>query len=76
MVTVTPPSGAPVSGTLVHLDDFNVALRDESGAYRSWKRTPNLKVEKKDPYAAHAELLKVYTDKDIHDVLAYLETMK
>lgn len=75
-VTVTPPSGAPVTGTLVHVDDFNVALRDESGAYRSWKRTPNLKVEKKDPYAAHVDLLKVYTDKDIHDVLAYLETMK
>jgi mono/diheme cytochrome c family protein len=76
MVTVTPPSGARVTGILVHLDDFNVALRDESGTYRSWKRTPGLKLEKKDPYAAHVELLEVYTDKNIHDVLAYLETMK
>ena len=76
MVTVTPPASAPVTGTLVHVDDFNVALRDESGTYRSWKRTPSLKVEKKDPYSAHVELLAVYTDKNIHDVLAYLETMK
>ena len=76
MLTVTPPSGAPVTGTLVHLDDFNVALRDQSGTYVSWKRTPDLKVEKKDPYDAHVALLKVYTDKEIHDVLAYLETMK
>ena len=76
MLTVTPPSGAPVTGTLVHLDDFNVALRDQSGNYVSWKRTPDLKVEKKDPYDAHVELLKLYTDNDIHDVLAYLETMK
>ena len=76
MVTVTPPSGARVTGILVHVDDFNVALRDESGTYRSWKRTPGLKLEKKDPYAAHVELLEVYTDKNIHDVLAYLETMK
>lgn len=76
IVTVTPPTGAPVTGTLAHLDDFNVALRDESGAYHSWKRTANLKVQKKDPYATHEELLKVYTDKNIHDVLAYLETMK
>jgi cytochrome c oxidase cbb3-type subunit 3 len=76
IVTVTPAGGAPVTGALVHLDDFNVALRDESGAYVSWKRTPDLKVEKKDPYAAHVELLKVYTDQNIHDVLAYLETMK
>ena len=75
-VTVTPPSGAAVTGTLAHLDDFNVALRDSSGAYRSWKRTPDLKVVKKDPYAAHIELLDVYSDKNIHDVLAYLETMK
>ncbi len=76
MVTVTPATGEAVTGALVHLDDFNVALRDSSGAYRSWKRTPELKVEKKDPYAAHVELLRVYTDKNIHDVLAYLEPMK
>jgi cytochrome c oxidase cbb3-type subunit III len=76
MVTVAPPSGSSVTGTLVHLDDFNVALRDQSGAYRSWKRTHNLKVVKQDPYAAHVELLDVYTDKNMHDVLAYLETMK
>ena len=76
MVTVTPPSGHAVTGALVHLDDFNIALRDESGAYVSFKRTPDLKVEKKDPYAAHIDLLKVYTDQNIHDLLAYLETMK
>jgi hypothetical protein len=41
----------------VHLDDFSVSLRDGSGNYHSWKRTPDLKVEKHDPYAAHDELL-------------------
>ncbi len=76
MVTVTPPSGPAVSGTLVHLDDFDVALRDASGEYHSWKRTPELKVEKHDPYAAHNELLDQYTDKNMHDLLAYLVTLK
>lgn len=76
IVTVTPPEGAPVAGTLVHVDDFNVALRDQSGTYRSWKRTPGLKLERKDPYAAHVELLDAYTDKNIHDLLAYLETLR
>ena len=76
MVTVTPPSVPPVTGTLVHIDDFTVALRDETHAYRSWKRTPDLKLEMRDPYAAHIELLDVYSDKDIHDLLAYLETLK
>lgn len=75
-VTVTPPSGQPVSGTLVSLDDFSVSLRDAAGDYHSWKRTPDLKVVKDDPYAAHEKLLDQYTDKDIHDVVAYLETLK
>jgi hypothetical protein len=35
-----------------------------------------VKVEKHDPYAAHEELLDEYTDKEIHDVVAYLETLK
>ena len=75
-VTVTPRSGAPVSGALVRMDDFTISLRDGSGQYRSWKRTAQLKVEKNDPYAAHVELLDQYTDKNIHDVVAYLESFK
>jgi len=75
-ITVFPPSGSAVTGTLVRLDDFNVALRDGSGEYRSWTRTRDLKIQKNDPYAGHAELLDKYTDKDIHDVVAYLESLK
>jgi hypothetical protein len=33
-------------------------------------------VEKNDPYAAHNALLGQITDKDIHNVVAYLETLK
>jgi hypothetical protein len=58
------------------MDDFNVAVRDSSGQYLSWTRTRDLKIEKNDPYSGHAELLDKYTDKDIHDVVAYLETLK
>jgi cytochrome c oxidase cbb3-type subunit III len=75
-ITVTAPPSAPVSGTLVRIDDFNVSLRDGSGQYRAWKRTPQLKVERNDPYAVHVELLDKYTDKNIHDVVAYLESLK
>jgi cytochrome c oxidase cbb3-type subunit III len=75
-VTVTTPSGAAVTGVLVEIDDFNVSLRDASGVYKNWKRTPGLKVEKHDPYQAHIDLLDRYTDKNIHDVVAYLETLK
>ena len=75
-VTVTVASGQPFSGTLESVDDFNVALRDASGEYHSFSRDANVKVEIHDPLAAHAELLKKYTDADMHNLLAYLVTLK
>ena len=75
-VTVTPAGSSAISGTLVRIDDFNVSLRDASGEYHSWRRTSSLKVEVRDPYATHNELLDRYTDADIHDVVRYLETLK
>ncbi len=75
-VTVTAASGEPVTGVLVALDDFTVALRDPNGVYRSWKRTADLTVVKHDPYAAHIALLDKYTDKNMHDIVAYLESLK
>jgi cytochrome c oxidase cbb3-type subunit III len=75
-VTVTPAAGDPVTGVLLQMDDFNVSLRDASGAYRTFKRGPGVKVVKDDPLAAHHELLETLTDKNMHDVVAYLETLK
>jgi len=75
-VTVTTPSGESVTGVPTDLDDFNVSLRDASGQYHSFARGPGIKVEKHDPYAAHVALLDEYTDKEIHDVVAYLETLQ
>ncbi len=75
-VTVTPSSGSAVTGRLLELDDFSVSLRDSAGEYHSFKRTPGLKVVKNDPAEQHHELLDKYTDKNIHDVVAYLETLK
>ncbi len=77
-VTVTLPSGETVEGTLSHLDDFNVALMDASGAYRSWSlgEGSGVRVTVHDPLEAHLELLKTYTNADMHNILAYLETLK
>ena len=69
-------NGQSVSGLLLQLDDFNVSLRDASGWYRTFARTPQLKVTKTDPLAAHRALLETITDKNMHDVVAYLETFK
>jgi cytochrome c oxidase cbb3-type subunit III len=65
-----------VTGVLDRIDDFNVSLRDSDGEYHAWMRTPALKVKVTDPYAAHNELLDEYTDKNMHDLTAYLETLK
>ncbi len=75
-VTVTAASGPPVSGTLDRIDDFNVSLKDASGQYRSWNRVPDLKVDVRDPYATHNELLDQYTDSDMHNMVAYLASLK
>lgn len=75
-VTVTPANGEAVTGVLLQVDDFNVSLRDASGDYRTFKRGPGVKVVKDDPLAAHHALLETITDKNIHDVVAYLETLK
>jgi mono/diheme cytochrome c family protein len=75
-VTVTPASGPAVSGTLERIDDFSVALRDPSGEYRAWTRGPAVKVDIDDPLAAHNQLLDVYTDQDMHNVVRYLESLQ
>src|SRR5205823_2002393 len=77
MVKVTLPSGENVSGTLDRVDDFSVSLHDASGRYRSFLREGAVpKVEITDPLRAHTELLAKYTDADIHNVTAYLVTLK
>jgi cytochrome c oxidase cbb3-type subunit III len=74
-VTITLPSGKSISGALKSLDDFNVALYDAVGNYHSWSRD-KVKVEVEDRLAGHRQLLDKYTDEDIHNLLAYLVTLK
>src|SRR6184192_857170 len=72
---VTLPSGEQIKGPVVHADDFVIALRDDSGWYRSFSRD-RVKVELQDPLAAHRELLDKLTQADVHNVFAYLESLK
>lgn len=76
-VKVTLPSGESVSGMLDRVDDFSVSLRDSSGKYHSFTREGNApRVEIEDPLKAHVQMLGKYTDADIHNVTAYLVTLK
>jgi cytochrome c oxidase cbb3-type subunit III len=75
-VAVTLTDGTTVSGPLVSMDDFHVALRTPAGEYRSWTRTPGMKIVRTEPLAAHVALLDRLTDKTMYDVVAYLESLK
>jgi small nuclear ribonucleoprotein (snRNP)-like protein len=74
-VTVTLTSGQSVSGTVKQMDDFNLSVIDGAGNYRSWPRE-SIKVELDDRLAGHRQLLEKYTDADMHNLTAYLVTLK
>ena len=74
-VTVTPANGATVTGRLAYRDEFTISLTDDAGWTRSWPVSA-VKVVVDDKLQAHAALLPKYTDADMHDVLAYLQTLK
>ncbi len=76
--TVTPAKDGPaIQGRLLRIDDFVVALELADGSVRSFRRDGDVpKVEVNDPLAPHRQLLSVYADKDVHNVTAYLVTLK
>jgi cytochrome c oxidase cbb3-type subunit 3 len=76
-VTVTLASGENASGTLLFISEFAVTLLDQAGQRRSFTRAGGVpKVVVTDPLQAHMDLLRQYTDRDMHNVTAYLVTMK
>ncbi|HKB14206.1 MAG TPA: c-type cytochrome [Vicinamibacterales bacterium] len=76
-VTVTLPSGEKVEGVLDRIDDFVVSLTERDGTHRSFRtRGDTPKVEIHDPLQPHRDLLTKYSDADIHNVTAYLATLK
>lgn len=76
-VKVTLASGTVVEGKLDRIDDFEVSLVEADGTHRMYGRNGNVpKVEVIDPLQAHLNLLSKYTDDDIHNVTAYLVTLK
>lgn len=75
--TVTLPSGESFTGTVSRIDDFSISIVDANGDLHSFTRdgdTP--KVDLHDPLKAHFDLLAKYTDSDIHNLTAYLVTLK
>jgi cytochrome c oxidase cbb3-type subunit 3 len=74
-VTVKLSFGQTITGNLAYLDEFTVGLIDSTGAYRSW-RTSDVQYKVDTAVDAHVELFSKYTDADIHNLMAYLQTFR
>src|SRR6478735_12495835 len=75
-MTITPPSGPSITGVPIEESDFYITLRDADGTLHVVRRTPALKITRNNPLQAHIDLLDRVSDTQIHDLVAYLETMK
>jgi cytochrome c oxidase cbb3-type subunit 3 len=76
-VTVTLPSGQSLTGELDHITAFVVALREADGTYRSFARDGSIpKVVVTNPLQWHIDMLPKWRDSDIHNLTAYLATLK
>lgn len=74
-VTVTTALGQTVTGRLAYRDEFTVGLIDSTGTYHSW-RTRDVQYKVDEPVKAHVEQFPMYTDDDIHNLMAYLQTLR
>ena len=79
-VSVKLAGGGVVSGVLLRMDDFVLSLRTDAGDYRSFTRrasSPQIEsITVDDPVAQHRVLWTKLSDKDMHDVTAYLASLK
>jgi cytochrome c oxidase cbb3-type subunit 3 len=75
-VSVTLADGKKFTGSLKHLDDFYVSLEDAQGEYHSIAIAKGVKVVVEDKLVFHRQMLDKYGDKQIHDLTAYLVTLK
>ena len=68
-------SGETIHGQVLHADEFSTTLREPGGNVRTFDASLG-RLTADDPLRPHRDLLKTYTNKDIHDVFAYLETLQ
>jgi cytochrome c oxidase cbb3-type subunit 3 len=68
-------NGKTSTGTLAFQDEFTIALTDDNGVYHSWN-TSDVTFKVDSPAKAHVELFDKYTDDDIHNLMAYIQTLR
>jgi len=74
--TVKTRDGGTVTGRVTQVSDFRITLVDRAGQMHVINREPGVDVQINDPLAAHQEWIMTLTNADMHNVTAYLETLK
>ena len=74
-VTVTLPTGQQITGLLAYRDEFTIGLRDSNRVYHSWP-VRRIRFIVDSPVDAHVDLFSKYTDDDIHNLMAYIQTLR
>lgn len=74
--TVTLPNGGTSTGRVTQVSDFRITLVDAKGSTKAIERTPGVEVAMHDPLAAHQTMIMTLTNDAMHDVTAYLETLR
>ena len=73
-VSVTLPNGETLTGELAYRDEFTVGLRGADGVYHSWP-VNSIRYTVDSPVDGHVELFGKYTDEDIHNLMAYMQSL-
>jgi cytochrome c oxidase cbb3-type subunit 3 len=73
--TVRTRDGQVATGKVIQYDEFTIVIVDNDGWTRSWP-AKQVRVDLDNPLQAHVEQLSKYSDKDMHDVFAYLQSLK
>jgi len=74
--TVKIQDGSSIAGRVTQLSDFRITLVDSTGQAHVIDREPGVEVQINDPLASHQEMIMTLTNDDMHDVTAYLETLR
>ena len=74
-ISVKTKTGQTLAGELIYQDEFTIGMRDSFGSYHSWPvGAITFQVDR--PADAHVAAMSKYTDDDVHNVLAYIQTLK
>jgi cytochrome c oxidase cbb3-type subunit 3 len=74
--TVKMLDGATIAGRVTQVSDFRITLVDRAGQIHVIDREPGVEAQLRDPLAAHQEMIMTLTNTDMHNVTAYLATLK